>query len=99
MMLHIVNQSPFDNNTLDDCLRVAGPHCSLLFIENGVYALLGFSETQKQLINDNHISVFFLEADIEARGLRQKCSDKITLVNDQEFVNLVIQHHSNQSWF
>ena len=98
-MLHIINQSPFNNNALDDCLRIASPSCSLLFIENGVYALLGFSETQRLFIKENNIKVYFLQADLEARGLQHKCSPDIVTVTDQGFVELVTQHHCNQSWF
>lgn len=98
-MLHIINQSPFNNNALDDCLRVAGPNCSLLFIENGVYAALGLPDNQQQLILQKNINVYFLAADIDARGLREKTSADTAIVNDQGFVELVTQHHCNQSWF
>lgn len=98
-MLHIINKSPFDNNALDDCLRVASTDCSLLFIENGVYAALGLPDKQQQLIAQKNINVYFLEADIDARGLREKTSADTAIVNDQGFVDLVVQHLGNQSWF
>jgi len=37
-MLHIVNKSPFENSSLDSCLRVAAKGAALLLIEDGVYA-------------------------------------------------------------
>ncbi|MGD8498050.1 MAG: sulfurtransferase complex subunit TusB, partial [Chromatiales bacterium] len=37
-MLHTVNKSPFDRNTLDACLRLAKPGSAVLLIEDGVYA-------------------------------------------------------------
>ena len=37
-MLHIINKSPFDANSLDTCLRMAQPGHALLLIEDGIYA-------------------------------------------------------------
>lgn len=98
-MLHIINQSPFDSSALDDCLRVAGANCSLLFIENGVYALLGLTEKQQQQLQQNNITLYFLQADIDARGLQHKCCADLNTVTDDGFVGLVVEHSSNQSWF
>ena len=37
-MLHIVNKSPLERNSLDSCLRIAAPGGAVLLIEDGVYA-------------------------------------------------------------
>lgn len=99
MMLHIINQSPFDSHTLDDCLGVAKPNCSLLFIENGVYALLGLTDSQQQFIELYNIKLYFLKPDIEARGLQKNILSNTLTITDHEFVDLVIEHRSNQSWY
>ncbi|MDH5751992.1 MAG: sulfurtransferase complex subunit TusB, partial [Deltaproteobacteria bacterium] len=38
-MLHIINQSPFRNNTLKTVLRFLKPSDPVLFYEDGVYTL------------------------------------------------------------
>jgi hypothetical protein len=34
-VLHIVNKSPYDRNSLDACLRLAQPDSAILLIEDG----------------------------------------------------------------
>ena len=99
MMLNIVNKSPFKNSALDDCLRVASSDQALIFIEDGVNAALGLSEQQQQCINNKNLSVYFLKADLEARGLQGKIKNSDCIVDDQGFVTLVIEHPTSQSWF
>ena len=37
-MLHTVNKSPFERNTLEACLKRAVPGAAILLIEDAVYA-------------------------------------------------------------
>ena len=37
-VLHIVNKSPYDRNSLDTCLRLARADSAILLIEDGIYA-------------------------------------------------------------
>ena len=37
-MLHTVNKSPFERNTLETCLSLAKKGSSILLFEDGVYA-------------------------------------------------------------
>ena len=47
-MLHTVNKSPYEKNSLDTCLRLAKQGSAILLIEDGVYAATGgTSETDK----------------------------------------------------
>ena len=39
-MLHLINKSPTDRNSLDSCLRLAEAGSSVLLLEDGVYAAL-----------------------------------------------------------
>jgi tRNA 2-thiouridine synthesizing protein B len=39
-MLHTVNKSPFERNTLEACLKRAVPGTAILLIEDAVYAAL-----------------------------------------------------------
>jgi tRNA 2-thiouridine synthesizing protein B len=38
-VLHIINKSPFDRNSLDSCLRLAKADSPILLIEDGIYAV------------------------------------------------------------
>ena len=40
MLLHTVNKSPFERNSLESCLRVAEDGAGVLLIEDGVYAAM-----------------------------------------------------------
>ncbi|MEE8289418.1 MAG: DsrH/TusB family sulfur metabolism protein, partial [Nitrosomonadaceae bacterium] len=37
-VLHIINKSPFEKNSLDTCLRLAKKGSAILFIEDAIYA-------------------------------------------------------------
>ena len=69
-MLHTINKSPFEKDSLKTCLRYAEKGSSVLFIEDAVYACTKGTIFEKQ-ISDNHanISFYVLGPDLEARGL------------------------------
>ena len=48
-MLHTVNKSPFEKNSLQTCLRLSKPGSSILLIEDGVYGALKGSEVATRL--------------------------------------------------
>jgi tRNA 2-thiouridine synthesizing protein B len=99
-MLHIVNKSPFERNALDSCLRVAKPGSSVLLIEDGVYAALAkasFAKTITARMND--FSFYVLGPDINARGLSETpLIEGASVVDYEEFVDLVAEHEVAQSW-
>lgn len=66
---------------------------SILLIEDGVYAV-----TDQQLAN-TRLTVYALQADIEARGLSKKMPDTITVIDDAAFVELSIKHNKVVSWY
>lgn len=99
MMLHTMNKSPFERNTLDSCLRLAGKGSTVLLIEDGVYAALEgtqVSDRVKEALNDVRICV--LQPDLEARGLQDRVMDGIEHVDYGGFVDLVVEHDAVQSW-
>lgn len=99
MLLHTVNKSPFERNTLASCLRYAQRGASILLIEDGVYAAVSdtmFTPTIKAALGD--YTIYALRADIEARGLQGRLIDGITLIDYGGFVDLVTQHSAVQSW-
>lgn len=99
MMLHIINKSPLTNSLLRECLNVCSDDCSILFIEDATFAVLGLPSEYTALIDDKKIKLYALEADLLARGLINKTPDHIRIINDMGFVELTIQHHSSQSWY
>ncbi len=97
-MLHIVNKSPFERNSLQSCVASLDDKGVILLIEDGV---IGATKTDKSvLISELALSgrVYALVTDLEARGIIDKVIDGIKLVGYKDFVNLVIEHKANASW-
>ncbi len=98
-MLHIINKSPFQNNALDSCLRVAQPGNAILFIEDGVYAATQGSAVQERVrAACASLKVYALQPDLDARGFTGKLLDGVTLVDYSGFVDLTLEHSTSQSW-
>ncbi len=98
MILHIVNKSPFADNSLTDCLRFASAGDSILLIEDGVLAAKQYCAFE-DLLNKHPAQCFALAADLEARGLVNDCASHINSCSDQQFVDLTVQHPNIQSWY
>jgi tRNA 2-thiouridine synthesizing protein B len=99
-VLHIINKSPFDRNSLDTCLRLAKEGATILLIEDGIYA------AQKNTAVADKIeaavarhTVYALEPDLDARGIdKNAIIDGISLVDYDGFVRLATEHSVAQSW-
>jgi len=99
MILHTVNQSPSQNQTLQSCLRLMQPESTLLLIENGVYgALLESTASAEVLAALDKVSIYALEPDLKARGLLNKLLPGIQLADYDTFVDLVEGHSTVQNW-
>ena len=97
-MLHTVNASPFESNTMDTCLGLAKSGSTVLFIEDGVYAATSGTAASDKIKNADGISFCVLGEDLKARGLENKLADGIKVVDYEGFVSLVAEHDSVQSW-
>lgn len=98
-MLHIINKSPFETNTLDTCLRMAQPGHALLLIEDGVYAATKGSAAEERVREAcTTLKVYALQPDMDARGVTGKVIDGVTLVDYGGFVDLTEQHDTSHSW-
>lgn len=98
-MLHIVNKSPSERNTLESCLRLSEKGAAILLIEDGVYGATKGSVAEgkiKQALADR--SVYALWPDLEARGMQDAVIEGIKLVDYGGFVDLVAEHSNAQSW-
>ncbi len=99
-MLHIVNKSPFERNSLDSCIGLSKPGSTVLLIEDAVVAVRSgtdYEDKIKTLMKDRKVAA--LGPDLEARAVpRDKILDGVEVVDYSGFVNLTIEHENLQSW-
>lgn len=97
-MLHIVNKSPLDRNSLDSVLTTA-PGGAILLIEDGVYAATRGNAFEARLKGAmGKFKVYALQADLEARGIADRVTEGVTMVDYGGFVDLVAEYKTTQSW-
>ena len=99
-MLHTINKSPFEKDSLTTCLRYAEDGASILFIEDAVYACTKGTEFEK-IIQDyqENIKFYVLGPDLEARGLdNSNLTNSIEIVDYKGFVKLVADNEKTQNW-
>ena len=98
-MLHIVNKSPLERNSLEACLRIAAPGGAVLLIEDAVYAATrGTSVESKVTAALAKFKIYALLPDLEARAVADRLIDGVTPVGYDGFVDLVAEHACCQSW-
>jgi len=98
-MLHIVNKSPFEKNSLESSISVAADGSAVLMIEDGVYGVLKGSRVEEMVKGAmGSLKIYALGPDVEARGIADKVMDGITLVDYNGFVALTTEHDKVQSW-
>lgn len=99
-MLHTVNKSPFEKNSLDSALRLAKDGSALLLIEDGVYAAMkGTAVEGKVRDAARRLKVFVLGPDLKARGLDEsKVIDGVGVVDYGGFVDLAAENDKVQAW-
>ncbi|MBH32711.1 MAG: sulfurtransferase complex subunit TusB [Gammaproteobacteria bacterium] len=99
-MLHTINKSPFENNSLESCLSLLAPDSSILFIEDAVIAAMQntrFSSLVQSKLEA--FKVYALQPDLDARGLDgEKVISGIEVIGYDDFVDLAVSHKSVQSW-
>jgi tRNA 2-thiouridine synthesizing protein B len=98
-MLHIVNKSPFERNSLESCLRLATKGSAVLLTEDAVYAVTAGSAVEgkiKSAMAD--LKIYALSPDLQARGMAGRVLDGVNLVDYCGFVDLVTEHSNCQSW-
>jgi tRNA 2-thiouridine synthesizing protein B len=97
-MLHILNKSPLQTNTLDTVLRLA-PAGALLLIEDAVYAATRGAVAEPKLRQAmERMKVYALAPDLAARGMADRLIDGVATVDYDGFVELVVEHPNSQSW-
>ena len=86
-MLHTFNKA----QAYTDNLPYVAADDQILFIEDGVYALLNDPAL------NNRSEVYALEVDVNARGLTEKIGCKV--ITYQEFVSFCVEADQIKNWF
>ena len=99
-MLHTVNKSPFEKNSLESCLRFARQGHSILLFEDGVYGALKGTRLEGLLTEaSKSYNIYVLVPDLEARGMRSdNVIDGIKDTDYAGFVDLVAASKNVQAW-
>ncbi len=99
-ILHTVNKSPFDRNSLEACVRLAAKGGSVLLIEDGVYgAMKGTSKSDMVTNAMKDLTFYVLGPDLKARGVDEgKLIDGVKVVDYSGFVNLTVENDKAQAW-
>ena len=97
-MLHIINKSPLEKNSLDTCLAVAQEGSIVLLIEDAVYAATRGNACAPKLRGaQDRLKICVLGPDLEARGMADRLIEGVGSVDYGGFVDLAAEHKS-QSW-
>jgi len=98
--LHTVNKSPFEQQTLEQCLDRAVKGASILLIEDGVVAAVRGTRLEQRLTSASQsLEIFVLEPDIQARGLANyDLIEGVRTVDYNGFVELVVTHERVHCW-
>ena len=99
-MLHTVNKSPFEKNSLSTCLRLSRAGSTILLIEDGVYGALKGGEIAADVeacLTDR--KVIALQADLKARGISaDQLIENVETTDYDGFVRLAAEAPKVQSW-
>lgn len=97
-MLHTVNKSSFERNTLQSCLNSIDDTSVILLIEDGVISATNNSKSSMLADLASQGRVYALQGDLDARGISSKVADNVKLVDYAGFVDLVVEHGTTVSW-
>ena len=99
-MLHTVNKSPWEKNSLDSCLRLARKGSAILLIEDGVFAAMkGTAAEGKVRQATQDFKVYVLGPDLKARGFAETdVVDGVGVIDYGGFVDLAAESDKVQAW-
>jgi tRNA 2-thiouridine synthesizing protein B len=97
-MLHIINKSPLERNSLDACLRIAESGTILLIEDAVVAATRGTAAEARIREAMARFRICALLPDLEARAVADRVIEGVTTVDYGGFVDLVAEHRNCQSW-
>jgi tRNA 2-thiouridine synthesizing protein B len=95
-MLHLVNKSPYERNSLNTCVGYVKEGDAVLLIEDAVYAAVKGGSAAAKL---QGLDVSVLGPDLAARGIgKDKLVEGVEVVDFATFVDLVEAKDKVQSW-
>jgi len=99
-MLHTVNKSPFEKNSLESCLRLSKEGCAVLLFEDAVYGALKGTQLEATIVEAlKSKKMYVLLPDVEARGMRaEDVISGVQTVDYAGFVDLVAEKATVQAW-
>ena len=99
-MLHIVNKSPFEKNSLESCFNTSKADSTVLLIEDAVVGALKNTAVSEKVSSEMSAKrICVLRPDLNARGFKEDdIIDGITTVDYAGFVDLVADNDNVQSW-
>jgi len=98
-ILHTVNKSTYERDTLEACVRLAAKGGSVLLIEDGVYSAMSGGKKSSVIENASDLSFYVLGPDIKARGLSEdRLIDGVKVVDYKGFVELSVSNDSVTAW-
>jgi len=99
-ILHTVNKSPFERNSLESCLKFATDDAAVLLFEDGIYAALAGTNVQSDIADAlGKLRIYVLGPDLKARGFsEERVIEGISVVDYAGFVDLATEHDKVQAW-
>jgi len=94
--LHIISKSPSHQQLYADMLSATLENDAILLTQNAVYTL-----TCRQLdaLIESASPVYALRVDVEAHGLANLTNIQVSLISDEQFVELCCSYKKTLSWF
>ncbi|MBD2799384.1 sulfurtransferase complex subunit TusB [Xenorhabdus sp. M] len=95
-MLYTVSRSPYHDD-FNAMLGLVSDADDVLLIQNGV--LLGVNDNRylNELIRTG-VKIYALQEDLNARGLGERISNSIQVIDYKGFVGLTVKHQQNFAW-
>jgi len=99
-ILHTVNKSPFERNSLGSCLKFANSGDAVLLFEDGVYAALKGTSAEGELRGAlAKQAIHVLGPDLAARGFDEdRVIEGVKIVDYPGFVDLAAENDKVQAW-
>ncbi|MBK1642492.1 sulfurtransferase complex subunit TusB [Chromatium okenii] len=99
-ILHTVNKSPFERNSLESCLKFATADAAVLLFEDGIYAALTDTSVEAQVTAAlGKLKIYVLGPDLKARGFsEERIIAGINVVDYAGFVDLTTANDTVQAW-
>ena len=99
-ILHTVNKSAYERDTLEACVRLAAKGGSVLLIEDGVYSAMNGGKKSSVIENaKGDLNFYVLGPDIKARGINEdRLIDGVKVVDYKGFVELTVENDTVSAW-